>query len=67
MVDPELGESFQLEAIGGWLLLEEALPEMSEVQTDRIRDCKVRSRAEPSRAEQAARDTASGLLLEVVY
>lgn len=35
-VDPELAESFQLEAIGGWILLGEALGEMSEVQTDRI-------------------------------
>ncbi|WP_406317232.1 hypothetical protein [Streptomyces sp. NBC_00118] len=35
-VDPELAESFQLEAIGGWILVGEALGEMSEVQTDRI-------------------------------
>ncbi|MGC9536763.1 hypothetical protein [Streptomyces sp. UG1] len=35
-IDPELAESFQLETIGGWILLAEALGEMSEVQTDRI-------------------------------
>ncbi|MCX4743781.1 hypothetical protein [Streptomyces antibioticus] len=35
-IDPNLAESFQLEAIGGWILLTEALGEMSEVQTDRI-------------------------------
>ncbi len=35
-MDPELAESFQLEAIGGRILLGEALGEMSEVQTDRI-------------------------------
>ncbi|WP_437094083.1 hypothetical protein [Streptomyces sp. enrichment culture] len=35
-VDPELAESFQLEAIGGWLLVGEALGEMSEDQTDGI-------------------------------
>lgn len=35
-VNPELGESFQLEAIGGWLLLSEALGEMSDDQTDGI-------------------------------
>jgi hypothetical protein len=35
-VDPELAESFQLEAIAGWLLLHEALGEMSEVQTEGI-------------------------------
>ncbi|WP_234328152.1 hypothetical protein [Streptomyces sp. NRRL S-37] len=35
-IDPELAESFQLEAIGGWILLGQALGELSEVQTDRI-------------------------------
>ena len=35
-VDPEIAESFQLEAIGGWLQLEEALGELSETQTDEI-------------------------------
>lgn len=35
-VDPELGESFQLEAISGWLLVGEALGEMSEEQTDTV-------------------------------
>jgi hypothetical protein len=35
-VDPELAESFQLEAIGGWLQLEEALGEMSAARTDEI-------------------------------
>lgn len=35
-IDPELAESFQLEAIGGWILLGQALGEMSEVDTDRI-------------------------------
>ncbi|MFF1739516.1 hypothetical protein [Streptomyces mirabilis] len=35
-VEPEFAELFQLETIGGWLLLGEALGEMSEVQTDRI-------------------------------
>lgn len=35
-VDPEFAESFQLEAINGWLMLGDALGEMSEMQTDRI-------------------------------
>ncbi|MFE2610011.1 hypothetical protein ACFXI6_10365 [Streptomyces mirabilis] len=35
-VDPEFAELFQLETIGGWILLGEALGEMSEVQTDGI-------------------------------
>ncbi|MFI8087972.1 hypothetical protein ACIF9R_06590 [Streptomyces sp. NPDC086080] len=35
-IDPDLTGSFQLEAIGGWILLGEALGEISEVQTDRI-------------------------------
>ena len=35
-VDPELAESFQLEAISGWMLVGEALGEMSEAQTDTI-------------------------------
>jgi hypothetical protein len=35
-VDPEFAELFQLETIGGWLLLGEALGEMSEVQTGGI-------------------------------
>ncbi|MFK4112494.1 hypothetical protein [Streptomyces sp. NPDC002176] len=35
-VDPEFAESFQLEAINGWLMLGEALGEMSVIQTERI-------------------------------
>lgn len=35
-IDPGLAESFQLEAISQWLLLGEALGEMSEDQTDGI-------------------------------
>ncbi|MFF8027265.1 hypothetical protein ACFZDJ_40435 [Streptomyces sp. NPDC007896] len=35
-MDPEFAELFQLETIGGRLLLGEALGEMSEVQTDRV-------------------------------
>lgn len=35
-VDPNIAESFQLEAIGGWMLMGEALGEMSQVQTERI-------------------------------
>ncbi|MFJ1606906.1 hypothetical protein ACIOHS_26580 [Streptomyces sp. NPDC088253] len=35
-IEPEFGESFQLEAINGWLMLGEALGEMSEIQTSRV-------------------------------
>ncbi len=35
-VDPELAETFQLEAISGWMLLGQALGEMTEDQTDTI-------------------------------
>ena len=35
-VDPELVENFQLEAISGWMLVDEALGEMSEDQADTI-------------------------------
>ncbi|MFK0108651.1 hypothetical protein [Streptomyces sp. NPDC091217] len=35
-VAPELAESFQLEAISGWMMVSEALGEMSEDQTDAI-------------------------------
>lgn len=35
-IEPEFAESFQLEAISGWLMLSEALGEMSEEQTDRV-------------------------------
>jgi hypothetical protein len=35
-IEPEFAESFQLEAINGWLILGEALGELSEVQTDRV-------------------------------
>ena len=35
-VDPEPVETFQLEAISGWMMLGEALGEMSEDQTDAI-------------------------------
>lgn len=35
-VEPEFTESFQLEAINGWLMLEEALGEMSEERTERL-------------------------------
>ncbi|MFH9553763.1 hypothetical protein ACIBAH_14045 [Streptomyces sp. NPDC051445] len=35
-VDPQIAEYFQLEAISGWMLLSEALGEMSEAQTDTI-------------------------------
>jgi hypothetical protein len=36
VIDPERAESFHLEAISGWLLLGEALGEMSEEQRDTI-------------------------------
>ncbi|MER5429270.1 hypothetical protein [Streptomyces sp. NPDC002588] len=35
-VEPEIAETFQLEAISGWMLVSEALGEMSEEQTDTI-------------------------------
>ena len=35
-VEPEFAESFQLEAINGWLMLSEVLGVLSEVQTGRI-------------------------------
>lgn len=35
-VEPEFAESFQLEAINGWLMLGEALGEMSETQTETL-------------------------------
>ncbi|WP_327064940.1 hypothetical protein [Kitasatospora sp. NBC_01302] len=35
-IEPEFSESFQLEAINGWLMLSESLGEMSEEQTDRL-------------------------------
>ncbi len=35
-IEPEFAESFQLEAINGWLMLAEALGELSEAQTGRI-------------------------------
>ncbi|WOX10205.1 hypothetical protein [Streptomyces sp. N50] len=35
-IEPEFTESFQLEAINGWLMLGEALGELSEIQTDRV-------------------------------
>ncbi|MEU9450649.1 hypothetical protein [Streptomyces sp. NPDC048277] len=35
-LDPEIAESFQLEALGGWMMASEAVGEMSEGQTDTI-------------------------------
>ncbi|UXY20237.1 hypothetical protein N8I84_17080 [Streptomyces cynarae] len=35
-IEPEFAESFQLEAISGWLMLAEALGEMTEVQTETV-------------------------------
>lgn len=35
-IDPDLVETFQLEAISGWMLVSEALGEMSEEQTDTV-------------------------------
>jgi hypothetical protein len=35
-IEPEFAESFQLEAINGWLMLSDALGEMSEVQSERL-------------------------------
>ncbi|MEU0603982.1 hypothetical protein ABZ484_38070 [Streptomyces sp. NPDC006393] len=35
-VEPGLAESFQLEAINGWLMLSEALGEMNETQTETL-------------------------------
>jgi hypothetical protein len=35
-IEPEFSESFQLETINGWLMLGEALGELSEIQTERV-------------------------------
>ena len=35
-IEPEFAESFQLEAISGWLMLGESLGEMTEGQTERV-------------------------------
>ncbi|MFJ8136844.1 hypothetical protein [Streptomyces sp. NPDC096013] len=35
-IEPEFAESFQLEAINGWLMLGEALGDLSEVQTGTV-------------------------------
>ncbi|MFJ1587485.1 hypothetical protein ACIOC1_29730 [Streptomyces sp. NPDC088197] len=37
-IEPEFAESFQLEALNGWLMLADALGEMSEADTERIID-----------------------------
>ncbi|MFF1307247.1 hypothetical protein [Streptomyces sp. NPDC058307] len=35
-IEPEFAQSFQLEAINGWLMLGDALGELSEAQTDKV-------------------------------